>query len=651
MRARLLVCGLTILFLSTQVAFADGSVLDLIPDDATGALGISSVDELRKKGDRFFTAADVKDWPRPSQLFDQIYDSLGLKKGLKRSGSGAIVLANPDLLGIQLLKDNGEINFDPRLMNLFVLAVPTSDPDAFADNFGIAKGKLKSDTMVEGGPGKVLGKFFYLRGNHVFYGNDAKVVESVARGKRVGGNLAAGTREGLDRADVLLYVNACRLTPLVKDLLRGMERGGLFKQARPEDQKTLAQLRDTLADMETTWIAVRVDEGLGVSWITTYPRKPSETARTFLASLQRGSARADLTDLAGLPNGQVLAAQAVRGDGAQLAPVMRAFYGLVLDNLEGKVLAAADRENFLGVAGEVWKKLRGSRFALYTNADRARHGLFSAVAILDVPDPAAFLGELRQLADFAALTDEPEAGGKSARPALQELADKLGSARYADREAAALRLRLAGEPALPFLEKAAASTDPEVRRRAKVIKDRIVGVAVQRRKELLSDAALRPAHFLFGFGKPETFEGQPIEVVHIKPSQKGVLDKLHALLGPDGDRIRLAVQGKQVVALVGSDRELLRGALQNLKEHKQGLGDAKVLAGARQHLNPARLMEFDLGLAASQAVWNATDVAQPGPLPSFLTSFGLTAAPDLLQFDVWIPPEEYKIAQRVFGGF
>src|SRR5207302_119225 len=59
------------------------------------------------------------------------------------------------------------------------------------------------------------------------------------------------------------------------------------------------------------------------------------------------------------------------------------------------------------------------------------------------------------------------AGTDTPTPAqIRRLVTQLGSDEFARREAASRRLEALGEPALPALHQAAASPDPEVRRRA-----------------------------------------------------------------------------------------------------------------------------------------------------------------------------------------
>lgn len=649
MAAKAYAGSVVIVLLCTRLVCAGGSVRDLIPAGAAAAVGVSSIEELKKKGDRFYAAAGLQGTDRPSRLAEMALDFLGVKEGLDKGDSFALVLADPEILGIQLWTPDGKPNLgENRIMDLLVVVAPVRDRDAFAGNFGIKKGELKPDVVV-GGKGKILGQFFYAHGDHVFFGNHATVVRRVARDPRAGAELTPASRRTVDQADILVHLNTRALAPFIKDMLTGMEKD-LRKQAPDGNDGIIRQFIGTLAAIETTWIGVRVDEGLGFSWINTFSSSADKSARDFLRALQSGSSGADLV---ALPEGRVVLAQAFRGNGSETGSLLRMVYAwLARNTVETRgLLIPLERDNYLGILGEFWKYLRGSRFALYANADRLKHGLFSAVAILDIDRPETFLAELRQLARFAAAVDDTEAARKDLLPALKDLVDKLGSNRYAERESAAVRLRLIGEPALPYLDRAAESPEPEVRRRASLIKERIIAVAQQRRKELLSAEALRPVHVLLGFSRPETLDGQHVDVVKIKLSEPRAAGILRDLLGPDGDRIRLAVHGKQVVVLLGSDQDLLRAALRNLKEGKKGLVDAKTVVLAQKQLHPGRAVEFDVSLAAVLALWNAADLRRPGELPGPLTSFALTASPELLQFDVWLPAVDFKIVQKALFGF
>jgi hypothetical protein len=654
MDLRIRVLAVVLLAAAAGAAPAASGVLDLIPEDAAAAIAVRNLNELKTKGDKFAADAELQHLPRPSMLFDMLLDGEGLRAGADLDGSFAFVMANPEILGAKLFDDNGNLDFRADFMSLFVLAVAVKDRDALAANFGIAKGALKPDTPVEGKGKSNLGRFFCLHGKHLFYGNSAKVVRSVATSPRAGSELAAARRRPLERADLLVHLRRQAIAPVWKDMLKEMEKGLLEKASQEEDKKAVAKIIETLAVIRTSWVGIRLDDGLGVSWVNTFPREGIQETRQFLASLGRGSG---VADLAGLPDGRVLAAESLRGDGSRNAAIARVFYAALWDKTMSGTgwLSPADRANHLGVFTEIWKHLKGSRVAVYHNANRARDGLLSAVGILDTADAEQFLKELRLLARLGGDDlDLSEKTGKDDVAAVEKLIRELGDDAFAVRESATRKLALIGEAALPQLEKALTSSDPEVRRRAAEIKETIVATAVEHRKELLDKNALKHVHPVFGFSrKGETLDGTRVEVVRVRLTEKDprAAANLREIFGPDWDRIRLAIHGRQVVVLLGSNQDLLRAALTNLKEGKRGLADAKPLAGATAHANPERRAELHLSLGAAQAFWTGADLENPkGAGPLALTSFAVTVDPDFLELDVWVPPAEAKVIEKA-GGF
>src|SRR5205814_4939737 len=113
---------------------------------------------------------------------DQLYTFPAVTTGLDEEGKVARLVAEARSIGVEEVSKN--------ILELIVVAVPFTDRDAMADNFGIKKGDLKPDTMVAG-KGKNYGAHFYARGNHVYFGNNATAVSSVAKGKRIGSSLTA----------------------------------------------------------------------------------------------------------------------------------------------------------------------------------------------------------------------------------------------------------------------------------------------------------------------------------------------------------------------------------------------------------------------------------------------------------------------------
>ena len=169
---------------------------------------------------------------------------------------------------------------------------------------------------------------------------------------------------------------------------------------------------------------------------------------------------------------------------------------------------------------------------------------------------------------------------------IEQWIKDLSSDIYKVRASANTKLRLVGEPALAYLEKAADKPpDLETSRRAQLLIREISLVAAERRKELLSKDLPRYVRPTFAYvTKAETRGGLPIDIVHIKLSDKDQLatGQMKQLFGPDWDKLRLAIYGKQVVVLLGSEVELFETALANLKDGKAGLAGSKLTQGLDQ---------------------------------------------------------------------
>src|SRR5437870_4907911 len=108
--------------------------LDVIPQNAAGAIVVRNPKELGKKGDRFIAETDIKMPLRPSQLVDQLYTFLGITTGLDAEGTVALLVAEAESIGAEEVSKN--------ILELIVVAVPFTDRDAMADNFGIKKDDL-----------------------------------------------------------------------------------------------------------------------------------------------------------------------------------------------------------------------------------------------------------------------------------------------------------------------------------------------------------------------------------------------------------------------------------------------------------------------------------------------------------------------------
>jgi hypothetical protein len=645
---KLVALSLAPLFLWVGNTSAGETMLDLIPADAGAAVAIRNLNDLKKKGDRFIADTEMKVPLRPSQVFEMGYQHLGINAGVDFNGSAAIVLANPVAVGVQ--------TWWREWFQLIVVAVPFTDLDKLAPSFGIKAAQLKPGKVVSG-KGMNFGRFFCARGKHLFLAENKKALISVAKGKTLAGELPLARRQRLADADLLIHLGV----ETFRDEWRGMVTGDRMKELEAsvgrrgdkEEREAFRQFTEALASLRYWVGGVRFDGGLGIHFLAVFPKAGNGAARKFLSNLAGGRGAARLT---GLPAGRVILAESSRGNGARTVMLAKVLFAFLLKNTvetEG-ILSAADRPNFVGVFTEVWRRLRGSRVAVYRNDNEPRLGLFSMAAVLDTADPAKFLSDLRELAHMAEgskLDLKTRTGPDSDVAKIERLVGDLAANRYRVRQAAETRLALLGEPALPFIEKAVRSDDLEVSRRAGRLRDRITKAAAQRRKELLSKVLPPTLKPVFAFvPAAEERAGHRVHVVTVKlmGKDKAYVPQLRQLLGPDWDKIRLAVHDKAIVVLWGSDLRLLDATLKNLQDNRPGLRGAKDLAAFERQSNPARQVEFHVAMESVLGLIVAPRSGRPGPAKASraLSSVALTVDPDLVQLDLRVPSAEVKAVMR-----
>src|SRR5689334_5134709 len=82
-----------------SVAPAQPGALDLVPHDAGAAVAARNVKELREKGDRAFKEMKLQREIRISDLFDQLYQLLGVKEAVAEDGSVAVIVVSAKSIG------------------------------------------------------------------------------------------------------------------------------------------------------------------------------------------------------------------------------------------------------------------------------------------------------------------------------------------------------------------------------------------------------------------------------------------------------------------------------------------------------------------------------------------------------------------------
>ncbi|MBY0524113.1 MAG: hypothetical protein K2R98_11980 [Gemmataceae bacterium] len=638
----------TVLLTWTAPVLAAPGLLDFIPDDAAGAVVLHDIAAVKKKGDKLAEDAELPKDARPTELFKVVCDFLGIHKGIDESRPVALLYVH------NKYGADGGRNLNQQLSRL-VLMVPFTDRDKMGENFGLKAGDLKTDKIIKADVRNIPGTFVAVRDDYVLLGTHEAAVQSVIKRTPVTKTLPADRVRALNGADLLVFLNPKVAVEfnLSKELENEEKRlADTYKGISEDDRR---QLFEALGSLQFIFLAMRFDDGLHISNLNTFTKDLPDSAKKFLTRLEGGPGA---SDLAGLPEGVVVAAQGARGDGAQSAFLIRLLFHYLLQNspLAQRVpfftdyLDPSQRLTVAGVVAEVWKKLQGHRAAIYRNAEPTKQGLFNVVAILDTNDTARFLGEIKQLARFSGagpidLTDKTAA--KDDLQTVKQLLEDLDDRRFETRETASTKLELIGEPVLPHLEALLkAKPSLEVLRRAEAIKSRIVAAALERRKGLFSDVSRRLQPSFDYVARGEKLEGVEVDVLHIKLADRDVPAAKHfrQLFGPDWNRVRVAVHGKQVVLLWGSDRTLLPAALTNLKDGKRGLADAKHLAPFARDADAGRKIEFHAAVEAITGLARAEDLKQPDAMKTVpaISSMALTVGPDRIQYDLRLPARELR---------
>jgi hypothetical protein len=634
---RLFLVGLLALSFADRAAAQ--TTLDLIPEDAVVSLAIRGIDDLIKKGDVFLKEADIHLPIRPSQLFDEGAKILGIVGGLDRKAPAAVVLMPP------LKKEEfGSLRW---LETSLVPTLPFTDADIMAGNFGVAKGKLLPRVICKTEKRVPLDGYLTRSDKHIYLSESETTLQRVLKSKSLADTLDPTVKRQFGQSDVLLQFGrfAWQQAPdFAKDFVKPGDD--------PQHKALLEEFVAALKEVQNALIGLRLREGIDGRFWLTVPRD-GKAARLLNRLRNKGAP----STVAGLPEGNVLLAQASSGDPAQRALLARVFFDFLLEDLliKQKIVHEVDRFTYLGVSQEILRQLQGHRIAVYQNADEKKHGLFSAVAVLDTEDAKRFLGDMRLLAKMATAESID-----LAKPEVKEEIDidrlvrDLGSPVYAVRQSAQTRLLLIGQPAAPILTKAIDSgqLDLESLRRARLARERIQAVAAQRRKELLDDKN-RP--FFDGpqltyIAGAEKRRDLPVDVIRIKLAgvDQARTKKLTDLLGPDWHNVRLAIVGKQIVAVLGSDVSLFEAATRNLQQSEPGLASSKRLAAFQEACPPERQFELHASVEGLLRLV-APDAKLDAPVQ--LTSVGLVLSGNSLQIVARVPSAEVRaIARKAQDG-
>eukprot|EP00913_Durusdinium_trenchii_P028354 g26582.t1 len=397
---------------------------------------------------------------------------IGIKQGLDETGSAAVILVNLKAIGhktagFKALEDG------------IVVVVPFQDLDKITANYEIPPKDLAGGKIVKKAvnPMRWMGAYFAVRGRHLIIGNTEAAVRSVLTAKPLQKELVASQRAALSKTEVLLHLGTTAWADDWDRLLRDLEKEMKKKQTDGPEAVLVREFGSVMKHLKFGLVGIRIEKGLAFQVFTQFQSDPNVTK-----VLKQLAGNNEASTLRGLPTGDVISAFAINGPSSTSVPVAEALIGTALQLFVStkKFVSAAHQPALVGIFGEVWHRLKGSRGALYRNPKPSEHGPYSLVAILDTGDSKKFLSEMRKLAVFVNRSGMKLSSGSGSgidQATVVRLIRELGDNKYRVRAQASVKLNLIGEPALPYLNEALkTSKDAEVLARAKKIKIRIATV-------------------------------------------------------------------------------------------------------------------------------------------------------------------------------
>jgi len=641
---RILALIVVCVFASPAVS-AEPGLLDLIPANALFAVGTPNLAAAEKKADRLF---------KEGGLDPGLVEALGdLTELLEHAFKTKVVRDRAVLFGMA----SAEETFGKPLaetmqeaLELVFVAFVIEDADKLARGLGLDPKDLAGGTILKGpSPMWLFAERarWSVRGRTVYFApfGGEKSLPVVLKAKPLATTLPEGQRRDLASNDIAFLIGREGVRSVATEALKGYRE--TLSPAEAEEMKpTLEALATAAGRLRFAVGSLRGGEGIGVNVGFTFDGDADRTVAKLLAMVGAGPGAAAFT---GLPAGDVVLAQALRGDGQQNARLTRLFSDLVFPNTgqAERLVTSADRPAVRALLAGPWRQLRGERLAVYPTTD-PKLGRFAGVAVLDTADPAAFLAELAsvvRLGDPKGLDLKP---GGDDRALVEKLIRDLADDAFETREAASAKLRLLGDPALAPLEQATKSDDAEVRRRAAELLPELRAEAEQFRKDLAAGRfaqRVRPTFTFFPAVEKRGDHAVGVMRVGLEQKDQPIAAKLTDLLGPEWDRVRMVVVGTHVVLLVGSDVGLLDRTLATLagKEPPLAKGLPAVLQPAD---DPARKLEGHFSFAA---LANFLGAGTPAKGKSGLTSAAMSIESDRLRIDVWVPISEMNALGRLTG--
>ncbi len=630
---RILLSGLVLAALGGSLRAAPPLPLDLVPEDACIGIAIRNLAELRTKSDRLFSKLPDKGM-RPSQLVDMALAELRLGWKIDEKKPTALVCTTGKLGGFG--KDTDPNND----FTIGAIVAPQSLEEA-AKAYGVKVEDLKSG-KVQKVTGREFDRYFGtnqvgVQNGHFYMTGQEKATAEWMKAPTLRQAQTEARQRRLDTSDGILYFGPPLLRLGQKD---NLDWTTVNPDLPPEEAKIQRRINQAALEARYVLAGYRVDDGFGLDLSVGFDPKGTQSQAILKAVTGVGRS----SNLTGLPDSERLvgAFSAIGLDRADLHLARVLASDLWFGMRGSSPILDSDAILIRRLFGDLYSRLKLGRVAVYQSSDPLKLGQLSAVLILEPANPGQFMKDVGQYVRFGNV-EQFDPKGEASKAEIEKLVGELGSDDFETRDSASTKLGLIGDAALPYLVKAEKSDDAEVRNRAVELRRSLQAAADQRKKELaegLVAKAFRPA-FTLQLNAEKRAEAN-VHLLGMKfeakadPYSAGLKD----LLGPEWNRLRLAVVNKQVVILVGSDLALLDQAIQNVRDGKPGLDQSAALAEFRKQAAPERRIELHLALSRVQALVTPADQLPKDFKPTGTTSSisvrtGLTD----LGLDLWIPAE------------
>ena len=536
---------------------ATAPVLNLVPADAWGVVGINNLSELSNEAMRLMSKLGVPPFFSPSGLIQM---GLGLTQGFDDSGSMAMIFLDRIKYG-----DARSWTSFGGLPAPMVLAIPATDPQL------LIKGLAGEPAEEEGVLAVTLGKdpaFATVKGSYVLVAPDASLLKAVAgtpATQPVTRVLQPGVARQINGSNLFVMVNvkpiAAVLEPIVQGLLpmlgaaaQGAQAQAGTAGATPDFAAIGSAYFDILSKQVDRLVVLgNLDsDGLMLSALVTF--QPD----TLLNEVFAATKPTDQVLLAGLPEGQfVLAAGQVQTTHENVRELAELFGKPMLEALKGSaspvMAAAAERqERIMNLRIQLAQMQESSAIGIYLQPKGGENGLVTVTARGRFQDAAKAYDLIRQVVQAqveAVVAQQPKAKA--------------------------------------LIEATTYTPEAETSDSAKV---HVLLLDVTKLRDAMPDTSPKEAEKLIRLVK--------------------------TLFGTEGVTLRAAVAEKQIVATLGGGTEALKKAMATAKSNAAPLARQPGIVKVQGRLPKNRVSEFYLsGENALTAVSEVAKAMGEDPLP------------------------------------